>query len=139
MKHCTLIRLDYKTGLGTFGVLLVEGKLLCYTLEKPFLYNIRNESCIPCGIYLCSYVTGAKEGYLLQDVPNRSGIMIHAGNTLSDTSGCILLGKSLNACISSRTEQRTRKELERSREAVNLFEGILDRQDFELSIEEYLA
>ena len=139
MKQVSLIRLDYKTSRGTFGVLLIEGELLCYTLERPFLYNIRNESCIPCDIYLCSYVTGAKKGYLLQDVPNRSGIMIHAGNTLSDTSGCILLGKSLNACISSRTEQRTRKELERSREAVNLFEGILDRQDFELSIEEYLA
>ncbi len=72
---------------------------------------------------------GVKEGYLLQDVPNRSSIMIHIGNTLSDTSGCILLGKSFNA----------RKELERSREAVNLFEGILDRQDISLSIEEYLT
>ena len=129
MKQVSLIRLDYKTNRGVFGVLLIEGELLCYTLERPFLYNIRSESCIPCGIYLCSYATGAKGGYLLQDVPNRSGIMIHVGNTLSDTSGCILLGKSFN----------TRKELERSREAVNLFEGILDRQDISLSIEEYLA
>jgi len=129
MKQVSLIRLDYKTSRGVFGVLLIEGELLCHTLERSFLYNIRNESCIPCNIYLCSYAIGAKEGYLLQDVPNRSGIMIHAGNTLSDTSGCILLGKSFNA----------HGELERSKETVNLFEGVLDRQDFELSIEEYLA
>ena len=128
MKHCTLIRLDYKTGLGTFGVLLVEGKLLCYTLEKPFLYNIRNESCIPCGCYFCTYHTRkSKEGYLLQDVPDRSGIMIHIGNTLLDTSGCILLGKSFNVD----------GELEDSVIAVNLLERALIRKDFYLSIEEY--
>ena len=130
MKHCTLIRLDYKTGLGTFGVLLVEGKLLCYTLEKPFLYNTRNESCIPCGCYFCTYHTGkSKEGYLLQDVPDRSGIMIHIGNTLLDTSGCILLGGSLSVA----------GRLKDSKKAVDLFESILNKKDFQLSIEEYLT
>lgn len=120
--------MDYKTCKGTFGVLLVEGRILCLTLERPFLYNIRNKSCIPLGKYHCVYHVGkSKEGYLLRGVSDRSGIMIHAGNTLSDTSGCILLGKSLNLY----------GELEHSREAIKLFEKTLAKKDFYLSIEEY--
>ena len=34
---------------------------------------------------------GRKMWYL-KDVPGRSGIMIHSGNTLKDTNGCILVG-----------------------------------------------
>ncbi|MBE9592728.1 MAG: hypothetical protein IMF19_04540 [Proteobacteria bacterium] len=128
LRYCTLIRMDYKTNRGTFGVFLVEGRMLCLTLERSFLYNRRNESCIPLGKYHCTYYIGkSKEGYLLHNVTSRSGIMIHVGNTLADTSGCILLGKSLNV----------NGELEHSTEAVNLLERMFIRKDFYLSIEEY--
>lgn len=127
MKNCSLVRLDYKTASGTFGVLLVEGRLFCYTLERPFLYNIKNLSCIPIGNYHCSYhVGGTKSGYLLKDVPDRSGIMIHAGNFIADTAGCILLGESLD-----------RFSLRCSRNSVKAFEAALKKTPFRLTIEEY--
>lgn len=126
MKRCSLVRLDYKTEKGTFGVLLIEGRLFCYTLERPFLYNIRNLSCIFTGDYHCNYHVGStKSGYLLKDVPGRSGIMIHSGNTVSDTAGCILLGKGLD------------RSLLYSRKAVEAFEILLLRAPFMLSIREY--
>lgn len=127
MKRCSLLRLDYKTGNGTFGVLLIEGRLFCYTLERPFLYNIRNLSCIPLGDYNCNYHIGSsKSGYVLSSVPGRSGIMIHPGNTIADTEGCILLGQELD-----------RFSLVDSRKAVNEFEEVLKKKPFELAIKEY--
>jgi hypothetical protein len=126
MKRCSLVRLDYKTGKGTFGVLLIEGRLFCYTLERPFLYNIKNLSCIPIGIYDCSYHVGSsKSGYLLKGVQDRSGIMIHVGNTIADTAGCILLGKGCE------------RNLTHSAVAITEFETLLKKKDFYLSIEEY--
>ena len=127
MKSCSIVRLDYKTGKGTFGVLLIEGRLFCYTLERPFLYNIRDLSCIPVGDYSCNYHVGStKKGYLLNEVPDRSGIMIHAGNTISDTAGCILLGRGFD------------RVLTHSKEAIAAFEGLLKKRPFNLSIREYV-
>ena len=127
MRYCTIVRMDYKTDRGTFGVFLAEGRMLCFTLERPFLYNKKNESCIPLGKYHCTYHTGkSREGYLLHGVQSRSGIMIHIGNTLMDTSGCILVGRSLG-------ENR----LLESAKAVAILESYFSKKDFYLSIEEY--
>ncbi len=80
----------------TFGVLLDENDLpICLTLELPWRENKRNSSCIPIGIYQCDLVKNDKfkEVYQISNVENRSGILIHPGNTISDSQGCILLGK----------------------------------------------
>lgn len=65
---------------------------ICDTLEPPFRSL---HSYIPEGIYRMSVTYSPKfrrKLPLLKDVPHRSGIRIHAGNTASDTLGCILVG-----------------------------------------------
>jgi hypothetical protein len=79
-KRVRLIR--GKTSLeGTFGV-MVFGREWCYSLELPWLKNIRRVSCIPEGDYVCNIVNSPKFGrtYAVLDVPDRSAILIHAAN-----------------------------------------------------------
>lgn len=92
---------DYKiireasSSIGTRGELVDSaGNHLCYTLELPWKDNQRNISCIPKGTYGVVRHNGTKykNVWRLLDVPNRSGILIHAGNTKADIQGCILVG-----------------------------------------------
>jgi hypothetical protein len=65
------------------------------TLERPWLDNRRNVSCIPAGKYQCSFITSAgkfKNVFLLKCVPGRDGVLIHSGVTVDHTRGCILVG-----------------------------------------------
>lgn len=81
---------------GTFGVLSWGSSPLCCTLERPWLDNQIKMSCIPPGSYKVTKYTSPKHGrcYWLHDVPGRSSILIHSGNDLSHTQGCILVGQS---------------------------------------------
>jgi hypothetical protein len=79
---------------GVFGVLRMPG-FVCVTAEEQDLGNARNVSCIPAGTYPFKRTTYFKHGYPTYevcDVPGRSRILIHPGNTEEDTDGCILLG-----------------------------------------------
>jgi hypothetical protein len=71
---------------------------LVVTLELPYLANCRNVSCIPAGVYDVTPYYSKKFGncFKLSDPPGRSGILIHAGNSVEDTRGCILVGTSFN-------------------------------------------
>lgn len=79
---------------GIFGVLLYGDIPLCVTLENNWLDNKTNLSAIPEGVYECVPHNGTKykNVWVLKDVPNRSAILIHAGNIEDDTRGCILVG-----------------------------------------------
>lgn len=80
---------------ATLGELQTEaGERICYTLEEPWRDNKRRVSCIPEGCYRLQKHTSKRHGncLLLLDVPGRSDIQIHAGNDLTDTEGCILVG-----------------------------------------------
>jgi hypothetical protein len=81
---------------GTLGVLYSQHSALCVTLEDPWRDNQRNISCIPTGTYTVVPHSGTryKNVWRLEDVPNRSAILIHQGNTTKDTEGCILVGTS---------------------------------------------
>ena len=120
MKTYTLQRLR-QSNLGTFGELRNEqGQLLCVTCEDPWNDNQRGESCIPAGLYTCLPHSGVKykDVWEVVNVPNRSAILIHNGNTIRDTQGCILVGSAfgevehLPAVVNSKaTLNRLRKEL----------------------------
>lgn len=68
-----------------------------HSLELPWLDNQRRVSCIPIGTYKArKHKSPRFESSLwLQDVPNRSEILIHRGNFYTDILGCILIGKDL--------------------------------------------
>lgn len=93
MKRVEVIRLE-KGQDGTFGVLRLDGQVLCVTLEPPDKGNKRDVSCIPAGEYICKRVESPSFGttFEVTGVPNRSHILFHQGNVVNDTHGCVLLG-----------------------------------------------
>lgn len=99
-KILELVRLSTSM-LGTVGVFLDDGIPLCLSLEEPWLNNERSISCIPEGAYDCTWerhpqFSHAKRIARLSKVPDRSGILIHPGNTLDDIEGCIIPGKDFS-------------------------------------------
>ena len=81
----------------TIGWLTGDG-LKLVSLERPWLNNAANISCIPEGVYILKRdIEGRHRWYAVQDVSGRSSIEVHAGNTVSDSAGCILLGMSFDA------------------------------------------
>lgn len=93
MKELRLSRIAETDG-ATLGVLSVDGRPLFVTLEDPWKDNARQVSCIPDGEYTIRRHTSPKFGlcYSVDNVLNRSHILLHAGNTSDDTHGCILIG-----------------------------------------------
>jgi hypothetical protein len=93
-----IIRRFLKDKYHTLGNLYLfnEGRieLTLKTLELAWRDNRRNISCIPEGDYKAiPHIRPNGDWSLwLQDVPNRSAILIHAGNYISDISGCVLPG-----------------------------------------------
>ena len=88
-----------KQTLGSFTLLDDNNPVFYgYSLELPWKDNERGVSCIPVGEYLSIRHKSPKHGwsFWLQDVPNRSEILIHKGNFYSDLLGCIALGSSTN-------------------------------------------
>lgn len=87
---------------GTFGILFSR-TFSCYTAELPWRDNQKNISCIPPGEYYTEIRMSPKFGkvYWVREVPDRSYILIHAGNWAgdeskgykSDVDGCIILGE----------------------------------------------
>ena len=66
----------------------------CETIELPDKGNQKNISCIPEGRYIIRKRRSPKFGehYIVEKVPTRSMILIHVGNDIKDTEGCILVG-----------------------------------------------
>jgi hypothetical protein len=83
---------------GTFGVLRHGQVPFVLTLERPWQDNQAGESCIPAGRYRCGRVRSPKFGITFEvcDVPGRSHILFHSGNTIEDTEGCILVGEEFS-------------------------------------------
>lgn len=82
---------------GTFGIMRV-GDTRLYTIERPWLDNRKSVSCIPPGLYPMSrhnWFTKPGAQWRIDDVPNRSAILIHIGNTIDDIEGCIAPGMEL--------------------------------------------
>lgn len=68
----------------------------CLTLELPWKNNEKRVSSIPAGEYTVSHHISPNHGECLsvQNVPNRTHILIHKGNYHTQILGCILVGKT---------------------------------------------
>ena len=89
MSMLTLIR-DCKCSDAIMGKLYFNGGLVCYTLEN------RNKA-VPAGLYAVEVSQSPKFKRKLPliwnaNVPADRGIRIHVGNTVKDSSGCVLVG-----------------------------------------------
>lgn len=84
------------TPQGTFGTWYNDdGGILCLTCELPWLENAQEISCIPVGTYqVIPHSSPAHPNvWEVSNVPLRSGILIHNGNTENDSKGCIIVGQ----------------------------------------------
>lgn len=92
------LKRTYKGDKYTIGDLYVNGKWFCNTLEDVVRETkIPNETAIPSGTYKVIVNMSPRFKRLLPrllNVPGFDGILIHRGNTPSDTSGCILVGEN---------------------------------------------
>lgn len=119
----------------TYGVLLISGRPRFVTCEDLWKGNQRNISCIPTGRYTCKHYDSPTFGftYLVESVPDRSGILFHPGNTSEDTRGCILIGSSFNP-------ERSEFGIIQSRVAFGQFLKLLkDEMSFELTVRNFIA
>ena len=106
----TVVRTQFGTD-ATNGLLFIDGIFESYTIEDQYqAVKVMHETCIPEGTYEIQFrkVGGFHERYAkryqnshygmlhLQDVPNFTYILIHAGNDSNDSSGCILTTSSQN-------------------------------------------
>jgi len=89
-----LVRVSDYNG-ATLGALCFNGKPEMLTLEETSRDNERKVSCIPEGKYKIKRHRSPTFGmtFRVEDVPERSHILFHAGNTAKDTEGCILVGQ----------------------------------------------
>lgn len=81
---------------GTIGLLKIDKQVFCFTMEPPDRQNAQNISCIPPGQYICKRVKSPRFGntFEITNVPGRSYILFHWGNTRKDTLGCVMLGNN---------------------------------------------
>jgi hypothetical protein len=84
---------DHVAGLLKFGDAL---DLSVWTLECPWRDNQIFTSCCPDGTYpLVAFDSPEHPNtWVLTPVPGRTGILIHVGNEVKHTQGCILIGQT---------------------------------------------
>ena len=77
---------------GTNGMLLFNGKRICYTIELPWKDNQFQVSCIPEGTYTLKKRYSLRNGWHIHvtNVKDRLWILIHCfNNALVESQGCI--------------------------------------------------
>lgn len=69
----------------------------CFTIERPWQGNRRNVSCIPEGVYPIHHTQrhNGAQAIAIDDVPDRSAILIHSANWVHELKGCVAPGIGL--------------------------------------------
>lgn len=128
MTTAKLIR--YHFGLrATLGILKLNvAHSPIYTLELPWRENAADISCIPVGSYKVTPYSSEKfpNVYQINNVPGRDSILLHVGNSPTDTHGCVLLGKGVSP---------TTPMISNSKEALELLRSLVGNGEFTLAVE----
>lgn len=126
-----ILRRIASTEHGAFGVLIDNNIPFALTLERPWLDNERNVSCIPAGVYACNRYHSEKHPNTFQvmNVPERSAILFHTGNLLEHSAGCILIGEIFDPYKGEPAILSSRKGFE------EFMKKLEDKQDFQLLIQ----
>lgn len=101
-------------------------------LERPWKNNMPNRSCIPAGTFKAGFLTRSTSGkyrniFWLKDVPGRSGILIHNGNIVDHSRGCLIIGKRRGALAG-------KPAVLNSRTALLELAALTEHNDFHLTI-----
>jgi hypothetical protein len=92
-----IIKRNYFKEAYIIGSLFVDDVLFCDSLERPWLNNQENISCIPEGDYKVQMLFSPKHQRIMphvMDVPNRTVIEIHPANFVTELLGCVAVGKN---------------------------------------------
>ena len=108
-----LLKRKFKGESYTIGDLFIDGKFFCNTIEDKVRLlpascpntpkgisckckeKVYAETAIPSGTYKITMAVSPKFGRVLpylHNVPHFLGILIHSGNTETDSAGCIIVG-----------------------------------------------
>lgn len=119
---------------ATRGEMVVDGITL-HTLEEPWRDNQKSISCIPAGTYdvvphgwELDSPFRFKRVYRLLGTEPRTAILIHAGNTVDDIEGCILVGTHLGTL-------NGKEAVLNSRNAMVFLRDFMGQKEFTLVIE----
>ena len=129
-REAAVIEIDLKRFAyppkGTLGVIDYSGERF-YTIERPWLDNTVRISCIPEGVYNMGWRESPKFGetWQVQDVQNRTYILIHTANYAKEVQGCIGLGMGLMG---------DRVAVSNSRKAVAKFEEMTRDVEWRLNV-----
>lgn len=127
------------TDKETFGDLVAykDGKkFTCKTLELPWLNNQHNISCVPEGVYTCTWCfKGGIFGYVyqIQNVPGRDGVLIHSANFAAGKNvqleGCVAVGSDFQDINGDGI-----LDIINSKITLKAFEDFMQRKNFTLHI-----
>jgi hypothetical protein len=120
MKSIEIIRLYTNHKHGTLGQLKINKVPFCSTIEPSARFNEVGESSIPAGQYECGIYSSAKypNVYQVLNVPGRTHILFHKGNTEKDTNGCIILGSHFDKLQGIRAVMNSGKTFKKFREII---------------------
>lgn len=95
--HVSLTRVEEGAGRGTIAFWRVNGVAVAWNLEEEDRENENNVSSIPAQQYLMTWRRSPRFGmcWHVEDVPGRTVILVHIGNDVDDTEGCLLPGMTL--------------------------------------------
>ena len=114
-------------GETTLGLLYIDDKFYCYTLEDTFReVKVQGKTRIPAGSYTLDFLKQLTPLTLtyrktrdwfdyhleIKNVPDFTGVYVHNGGTSADTEGCLLIANGISAIDTAKTLSNSRQTFE---------------------------